>query len=168
MIKPSPPEVRPCAASALRPLPYVWPQVRCALNLAAVLQRFLEGDEASFRLVASALHPQFQPVPNINHPCPYPICCCAHLLSVSTPPPPPPRHTLGGAQAMSAEVAVLVETPFGEELLHAIGWVYVNKSEQWLGFHDGSLLSVDGRVARLEQVVPHTRALPAPLMVAPR
>ncbi len=46
---------------------------------------------------------------------------------------------------------MLVNTAFGEELLHAIGWVYANKAEQWMGFHDGSILCLDGRAARLGQ-----------------
>lgn len=78
-------------------------EVRCALNLAALLQRFLDGDEAAFRA------------------------------------------------ALSLEVQRLVNTAFGEELLHAIGWVYQNKAEQWLGFHDGSFFSFKGRSARAGQ-----------------
>ena len=62
-------------------------EVRCALNLAAILQRYLDGDEPSF------------------------------LSSVTE------------------EATVLVNTPFGEELVRAIGWVYANKADQWLGFH---------------------------------
>lgn len=84
-------------------------EVRCALNLAALLQRFLDGDEAAF------------------------------------------RHALG------EEVALLVAAAFGQELLHAIGWVYKNKAEQWLGFHDGSALSLEARSARLDQRL-HTAA----------
>lgn len=122
-------------------------EVRCALNLADVLQRYLDArDEGSFE------------------------------------------------ECMRNEAQVLVNTPFGEELLHAIGWVYANKAEQWLGFHgngdeggrgllvtqlkndtkwklqsneylvpwfhsylkiactsDGSYLNLEGRVARFEQ-----------------
>jgi hypothetical protein len=46
---------------------------------------------------------------------------------------------------------MLVNTPFGEELLHAIGWVYLNKAEQWLGFHDNSFFNFEARAARIGQ-----------------
>ena len=82
-------------------------EVRCALNLAALLQRALDGDEDAF------------------------------------------------VAALALEVDALVNTPFGEELIHAIGWVYANKADQWLGFHDGSVLNIEGRAARVEQRV-HT------------
>jgi hypothetical protein len=78
-------------------------EVRCALNLADVLQRFLDTrDEVSFE------------------------ACMAH------------------------EAGVLVNTPFGEELLHAIGWVYANKADQWLGFHGDATPLTHCRTAPLK------------------
>lgn len=82
-------------------------EVRCALNLAALIQRYLDGDDVAFKT------------------------------------------------ALAAQVEMLVNTAFGEELLHAIGWVYLNKAEQWLGFHDDSFLNLEARNARIGQRI-HT------------
>jgi len=78
-------------------------EVRCALNLAALIQRYLDGDEVAFE------------------------------------------------SALKTEIDLLVNTAFGEELLHAIGWVYMNKADQWLGFHDDSFFNVEARQARIGQ-----------------